>query len=317
MKNHLILFSFLFLYLSCKQAEETAIPPLKTTPEFIDFHQQFYHSNNPEFEKLKKKYPYLFPIATADSIWRKKQKNTEDLLLLKKVDSVFGNFKNEQKELTELFKHLHYYFPEFNPPKTFTLITNLDYEHAVTYKDSLLFLSLDMYLGRNSEVYQSFPKYISSNYTKKQLPLDVAAQITAQLLPPRRENTFLEKILYHGKKMHVLKNLLPSYSEQELMGYTKQKYNWIVANESLIWAYFIENELLFSADHKLDQRFNQQAPFSKFYLDIDKQTPDRVGVWMGWKIVKSYLKHSHKDLSALLQLDAQQLFRNSKYKPQK
>jgi hypothetical protein len=317
MKNHLILFSFLFLYFSCKQAEKTEVPPLKTSPEFIDFHQQFYNSNTTEFIKLKKKYPYLFPTATTDSIWQKKRKNTEELVLFKKSDSIFGNFKKEQKQLTELFKHLQYYFPNFDTPKTFTLITNLDYEHAVTYKDSLLFLSLDMYLGENSEVYQSFPKYISRNYTKKRLPIDVATKITDQLLTLQRGSTFLEKMVYHGKKMHVLKTLLPQYSEQELMGYTKKKYNWLVANEALIWAYFIENESLFNVDHKLDQRFNQQAPFSKFYLDIDRKTPDRIGIWMGWQIVQSYLRHSNKNMLELLHVDGELLFQNSKYKPQK
>ena len=317
MKKYLILFSLPFLQFACKQIKKTEIPPLKTTPQFVDFHRQFYHSNAVEFEELKDNHPYLFPVETADSIWQNKRKNIEDLTLLKMTDSVFGNFKQEQMQLTELFQYLHYYFPNFDTPKTYTLITNLDYEHAVIYKDTLLFLSLDMYLGANSEVYQSFPRYVSANYTKKRLVIDVATQITDHILSLKRGNTFLEKILYHGKKMQVLKTLLPNYSEQELMGYTKRKYDWIVSNETLIWAYFVENELLYSTDHKLDRRFNEQAPFSKFYLNIDKKSPDKVGVWIGWQIVKSYLKYSPSSVSELLQIEAQQLFQSSKYKPKK
>ena len=75
MKIYLFLLSFIILSSSCHQKKKTNVPTLKTTPEFVDFHRQFYHSNTEGFSKLKKKYPYLFPHETPDSIWHQKQIN--------------------------------------------------------------------------------------------------------------------------------------------------------------------------------------------------------------------------------------------------
>jgi hypothetical protein len=317
MKIYLFLLSFIILSSSCHQKKKTNVPTLKTTPEFVDFHRQFYHSNTEGFSKLKKKYPYLFPHETPDSIWHQKRINREDLNLLEKVDSVFGNFTQERKKLTKLFANIHHNFPHFHPPKTFTLITNLDYEHPVTYADSLLFLSLDMYLGSDSEVYQSFPQYLSKNYEKSKLTIDVATQIIDRFVTQKKGSTFLEKIIHHGKRLFVLKTLLTDYSEQELMGHEKNKYHWMIENEARIWAYFIENKLLYSTDFTLDRRFNQIAPFSKFYLDIDPQTPDRIGIWLGLQIVKSYQRQTDNNLADILNTPPLKLFQESKYKPTK
>jgi hypothetical protein len=33
------------------------------------------------------------------------------------------------------------------------------------------------------------------------------------------------------------------------------------------------------------------APFSKFYLEIDNDSPGRIGAWIGWQMVRSYMKN--------------------------
>ena len=85
-----------------------------------------------------------------------------------------------------------------------------------------------------------------------------------------------------------------------------------------MWQYFVEKQLLFKTDPSLMQRFILPAPFSKFYLEIDNQSPGRVGVWLGWQIIKSYMKrYPETDINALLNLPAETLFSKSNYKPRK
>ena len=57
------------------------------------------------------------------------------------------------------------------------------------------------------------------------------------------------------------------------------------------------------------------APFSKFYLEIDNDSPGRIGQWIGWQIVKSY-KDEFPDskLQEILSMPSQDLFNKSKYK---
>ena len=84
-----------------------------------------------------------------------------------------------------------------------------------------------------------------------------------------------------------------------------------------MWSYFINDNLLYDSDPKLANRFINPAPFSKFYLEIDNESPGRVGAWLGWQIVKSYMDNNATSLTDLLKMDAKELFEKSKYKPKK
>ena len=42
----------------------------------------------------------------------------------------------------------------------------------------------------------------------------------------------------------------------------------------------------------LRSRFLSESPYSKFNLDIDKQSPGAIGRWLGYKIVDSYMNQT-------------------------
>jgi uncharacterized protein YjaZ len=75
--------------------------------------------------------------------------------------------------------------------------------------------------------------------------------------------------------------------------------------------------MLYSQDPKLTTRFMTPAPFSKFYLEIDNDSPGRVGAWIGWQIVRSYMKNNNVTLPELLKTNSKEIFEKSKYKPKK
>ena len=103
----------------------------------------------------------------------------------------------------------------------------------------------------------------------------------------------------------------------EKIGYTIDQYQWAEANEFYIWQYFVEKELLYDTDKKLVSRFISPAPFSRFNLELDSESPGRVGQYIGWQIVKSYIKNNPTSLSKMLQMDALEIFKNAKFKPKK
>jgi len=74
---------------------------------------------------------------------------------------------------------------------------------------------------------------------------------------------------------------------------------------------------LYDTDQKLIPRFINPAPFSKFYLEIDNESPGKVGSWIGWQIVRSFMENNDVSLQQLLQMDNKELFEKSKYKPKK
>ena len=66
--------------------------------------------------------------------------------------------------------------------------------------------------------------------------------------------------------------------------------------------------MLYSTDQKLAPRFINPAPFSKFYLEIDNDSPGQVGAWIGWQIVRSYMKNNDVSIEELLKTNAKEIF---------
>ncbi|MDN3642605.1 gliding motility lipoprotein GldB [Lutimonas halocynthiae] len=281
------------------------------------FEQRFYTAGPENLSTLKSDFPFLFPEPNPDSVWTAKMKDEDELFLYKASQEVFGDFSKEKIGLAELFKHVKYYFPKFEAPRVITILSNVDYDNRIIYADSLMFVSLDVYLGREHEVYEDYPNYIKQNFTPDHLMVDAARELANPVVKPNPLKSYISKIIQEGKKMYTIAAFLPAESEQEIMGYSPEQYEWAVQSESNIWKYFIQKEMLYSNDPTLTERFISDAPFSKFYLEVDKDSPGRIGVWFGWQIVNSFMEHNDLSLQEMLAIDNEELFTKSKYKPKK
>lgn len=315
--NRIVFFILLLMVVSCKKTTtpKLDVSSIKTTFTVDRFETQFYNTTAKTLPKLKQKYPFLFPIQTPDSIWIDRIKNEKELFIA--TQKKFSDFKNTKAEIATLFKHIKYYNPNFKDPKIITLITNLDYQSKVVYTGDFLFLSLDMFLGKNHNIYANFPKYISQNFTKKHLIVTIAKEVIKKQLKPNTKRQFIDIMIAEGKKMYLLDAYLPYTKDYLKIGYSEKKIQWAKNNEIEIWKYFITNNLLYQTNKNLKTRFIVTAPFSKFYLDIDKDSPGQIGIWIGWQIVRAYMKNNNVTLPQLLQTDTEEIFTKSKYKPNK
>ena len=128
---------------------------------------------------------------------------------------------------------------------------------------------------------------------------------------------FIDYMIMYGKRYYFISKVLPNLNTPQHLSYTDSEYNWAETNEAFIWRYFIEKELLYKTDKNLLTRFIYPAPFSKFYLETDRQTTAEIGKYIGYKIVKSFIENNDTNLNELITLDANTIFKRSKYKPKK
>ena len=110
---------------------------------------------------------------------------------------------------------------------------------------------------------------------------------------------------------------LPQAERAEIIGYDQDQFKWAEISESDIWKYFIKNEMLYSNDSKLNARFIDEAPFSKFFLEVDKDSPGKIGTWFGWRIVDAFMANNDVSLQQMMVTDNEEIFKKSKYKPRK
>ncbi len=272
---------------------------------------------NPEtLSDAKESFPFLFPSKYSDSVWLNKLKDTIQVELNVEVDKVFNDFSKEEEDLISLLQYIKYYFPEVKVPRVITVTSDVNYRNKVILSGDLLIIALDTYLGKDHHFYEGIQEYLKRNFEREQILPDVATMYAKQLVELPRNRTFLANIIFYGKELYLKNLFLPDYSDESKIGYTKDQYAWMEANEEEVWRYFIDKQLLYSTDNELLSRFLYPAPFSKFYLEeVDKEAPDRVGQYIGWRIVSSYMKNNSVSLRQLLMLDAETIFKTSKYKP--
>ncbi|MBP6040803.1 MAG: gliding motility lipoprotein GldB [Flavobacterium sp.] len=318
MKVYLFSVVFCCFLVSCekKTAVEKAFEEIPVTIKVERFDKVFFESKPEDLQKMKRQFSYFFPAGVPDSVWLNKSQHPLWRELYGEVQKKYSDFEPVRAELVTLFKHIKHYFPKTRTPRAITVIAEMDYNNKVIYADSLVIIALEMYLGKEHKFYE-FPKYIKQNFEQRQMMPDVVSSFSVRKITFERDKTLLNQMVYAGKQLYLKDLLLPEYTEAEKIGFTPKEVSWCQDNETYIWRYFLENELLYSDESKLSSRFIDPAPFSKFYLEIDNESPGQVGAWIGWQIVRSFAENNKVPLAQLLQMNAKELFEKSKYKPKK
>jgi gliding motility-associated lipoprotein GldB len=319
MRHYFLFFILSLLLFSCKDEPKNRVDVSEVEIDLNvkRFDQDFYLKGKENLNLLKEDYPMLFPENTPDSIWISKMDDVDERELFEATQKVYQDFSQIESELLDLFRHVKYYNANFSTPEVITVLSNIDYEYRTIYSGELLLISLDVYLGKESLFYADYPDYVKENNTPERIVVDVANQIIDVQLKPSLNRTFLGKMITAGKRLYLLDLYVPEATDEVKIGYAKEKLLWAEANESEIWRYFIENDLLYSTNTKLNKRFLDEAPFSKFYLAQDSDSPGRIGAWMGWQIVRSFMEKNDVSLQSLLQMNEEELFKKANYKPKK
>ncbi|MFP9114158.1 gliding motility lipoprotein GldB [Flavobacterium sp. RHBU_3] len=321
MRKYLLLPLAALLLFSCKDENkvEEKIAELPAEDIKIErFDKIFFESTPAQLPELKKKFDFLFPKEVPDNVWLEKQKDPFQKQLYAEVQKKYPNVDTLQENITDLYRHMKYYYPTVTKPRVVTLVYD-DLDMKCVYTGDLILIPLSIYLGEKDELYVgSMDNYHLPEHNPSQILPDIVTAFSKNKIAPIKNNNFLSYIIYYGKELYMKDMLIPEVKDNNKIGYTAQQMKWTKENETEIWRYFVENKLFYDNDPKLLTRFVQPAPFSKFYLGFDNDTPGRLGQWIGWQIVRSYMEHNKGvKPEAMLAMDAQTIFDNSKYKPEK
>lgn len=296
---------------------EREISKIPVDLSVIRFEQEFTAASPSDLPRLKSEFPMFFAPRISDSVWIARMQDPLQQEVTEEITKKYPDGSVIIDEVGPLLQHIKYYFPRTKTPTIVTLNNDVDYANSVIVADTLLLLSLDNFLGAKHHFYTEMTKFIAANLRPEQLAPSIAAQYANKYVAPPSRGEFLEEIIYQGKKLYLQDLWLPEIPDEEKIGYTKDQLNWAYANEAQMWRYFIEKELLFSTDPKLGPRFINPAPFSKFYLELDNESPGMVGRFIGWQIVRSFMENNDVTPQQLMVYDATALYNASKYKPKK
>ena len=321
----------------CTRSNEPDISGIKLTIKIERFDQsmeQLTAGNVAQVApQLEKQYDWFYADyiqnmlavgSMADTIYYQNVRtvlgNPDYIALAKAVKSTYPDLKNQEAELSDAFKRLHYYFPKQKTPRFISFLSGFSVQTPIG--NGYIGIGLDMFLGKDSPFYpalvQSIPQYISRRFTPENIaPRVVETYIREELYPESDAIvSLLDKMVYNGKVLYLMQKSLPTIPDSLLIGYTDAQSAWCKNYEADIWAYFIDEKLIFESDYLKIQKFLTDAPFTPG-LGENNQSAPKLGVWVGWQIVKNYMdKHPDLEPKDLLALqDGQKILKDSGYKP--
>jgi len=274
-----------------------------------------------ELEKLQPSFPMFLEGDLNDSTSLKRIDDyISDTMLIsvyRDCQLKYPNLSAQESALTNAFRHLKYYYPEKNLPDVYTYVSGFDYEYPVQYYDGHLLVAIDMYLGADYPRYRKLglANYILRRFSVEFLVRDCMLAIAqSQADNHKVGSALLDKMIGEGKKLWFVSAMIPDLPEAILFDYTPEQLDWATKGESIVWAFLIENELLYSTDMQHSQKLISDGPFTSYF---GAESPSRLGVFIGYKIVSSYMDRQ-KEIS-LTQLmrnyNAQEILNKSGYKP--
>lgn len=236
-------------------------------------------------------------------------------MLYRRVEEAYPDMTEEEKQLGKAFYRYQDYFPGQTVPKVYTVLSVL--RQSIMVSDSVVAIALDKYLGSLKPWYTAygFAEYQTRIMRREYIPTDVMkAWLYAEFPNDTPETSLLHDMVYEGKILYAVHQLLPEAHDSLLFGFDASELRWCKENERLIWEKLIDESSLYSTDRVMRNRWMQPAPSTIF---LDEHSPGRAVIWNGYAIVQSYMKqHPEKSLQELLkENDAQGLLMDSHYNP--
>ncbi|HKK68044.1 MAG TPA: hypothetical protein VJ946_07515 [Bacteroidales bacterium] len=277
--------------------------------------------------ELEKEYPRFFWLFTEQII---NIGNTGDKDFTKFLDAFMQDYSVEQarnavnEEFNEIsdvestlesgFKHYKYYFPEEDVPDVITFIAG--FNHSVVTDEGLIGVGLDKYLGTDCELYSmmNVPAYAARKMRREMIPVD-CMKAWAQMEFPNQDTTdyLVFEMIHQGKLLYFLDAMYPQMPDSLKIGYTTKNMAYCRRFEQDMWQYLVSEELLFSTDYLKQRKIIGEAPFTAAF---GKESPGRAGAWLGWQIVRAYMKAENVSIADLMsESDYQKILNQSKYKP--
>ena len=302
------------LFWSCSNRKTSK--DTKQAYELIRFESIFFDAHPDSLIEVEKRFPYFFPKSYPFSVWVNRRTDSLQLALYEQTKSISNS--DIQDQLTPFMEGLPRVFENTRvPKKVITITSDVDYNNKVILNDSMALIAIDNFLGVNHHMYEGIALYLRQQMELKHLSKELAESFANNRIESPEDRTFLAHLIYSGKIQFLKQSILSDYSEDNILGYTPDQLAWAMTNEKEIWNFFVSKELLYSTDPELIKRFISSAPFSKFYLNIDVESPGQIGQWLGLQIVKAFQKKERKSIAQLLNTPYRELFEKSKYKPRR
>ena len=307
-----------------QQAEQAKNVELKILRYEQDLFKMDKDNMAAEFEALYGKYP---DNIVAKDGWKNKEMLqsikwfiTDPVIreIYEDTEAKYADMSWFKQKVTPAMTLYLMHFPNEIVPDFCTLVSGIDFQMPQVFGyGNTIFICLDMYLGKDYKQYgqAGMPKYIAARCDQKYMATDCFSKaLVYRHLPDKTLVTLLDNMVDAGKRMLFTQTLFPNTPPEDILCYSKEQYQWAVAHESAIWHRMVEKNMVYDNTDNVIRRMMDETPFTR---DFGNDSPGRLGVFIGFQIVQSYMKtHPGTTLKELMKMtDSQKMLKESGYKP--
>lgn len=238
--------------------------------------------------------------------------------IYKDTEAKYADLSAFKKSITPALTLYLTHFPNENVPSFCTLVSGIDFQMPSVFGyDTTIFICLDMYMGKDYKHYAmaGMPKFIAARCEPKYMATDCFTKaLVFKHLPDKTPVTLLDNMIEAGKRIMFTQTMFPTIAPEDILGYSKEQYKWATDNESAVWHYLIERNMVYDNSDDVIRRMIDETPFTR---DFGNASPGRLGWYIGFQIVQNYMtNHPETTLKELLSMtDCQKILKESGYKP--
>jgi hypothetical protein len=232
---------------------------------------------------------------------------------------VYNDMQPFEESFEQAFRYYQYYFPTAPLPTVTTFLSEFSIA-AFIYGENDLAVSLDFFLGNEFPYRQygpdnpSFSQYLTRTYTPEHLVSKTLQTLVNDHAGMPSQNRLIDYMVNNGKKLYLLDLLMPYTPDSIKLEITEAQVEWLESNEREMWAFFLKEDLIYSADWSKIRKYVEYSPNSP---GMPPEAPGRTANWIGWQIIKSYFRENPSStIDDMLRIeDAQELLDRARYKP--
>jgi len=193
-------------------------------------------------------------------------------MLYRRTMEIFPDLDATRAELEVAYSNYALHFPDKTIPRICTFISALS-QSAIT-DDSLLAIGLDRYLGVDEPVYRvaGIYNYLTENMYPARIPAD-CMRFWAETEFPFNDsvNNLIASMIYQGRILYFTRSLMPGKPDSLTLGFSSAEIDYLEKNENSMWAFLIEQKLLFNTDRFTINKFILEGPFTTDFGGTPRQ----------------------------------------------
>lgn len=219
------------------------------------------------------------------------------------IGSTFKSTDKYRQGIVLGFKYLKTHLPSVKMPKSIGFMNSLFVSNAFSTEEEIG-IGLERYLGAKSASIERLPSepfysWVKDGMEEKYLERDAMASWIMTHIVPEVDGSLSEKMIRWGKIIYLTEAAYPKTDKHIILRYKEEGYKWANENEAFLWKYLVDEQLLFKLDEKISQNMLSDGPFTP---GLPEKGPDRLGQYLGWRMVKNFMETTETSFEDLLKM---------------